>query len=313
MNNLQNLDPSALTPATTLEQAKRDLDEKGFCVLEDLLSPKQIERLQLRLAQQAAAERELGIGGADQAQLDASNQYVYALINKGCEFVELLQQPTILELVGHVLGNEFLLSATDGILAHPGGSLMPLHSDQWWMPQPTKRGEEAVKTGSITRFAQDPEQWPEYVAPAAVCNVMWMITPFSEENGATRVVPGTHLSGVRPAPDVPHKHASLAASGKAGTALVFDGRLWHATGANRTEESRLGIITAFCGPQFRPMENYVLGARQEVVDSASPELLRLLGFKVWNGYGKQDDPSESYVQRNKLSTSVLFPSEVNDE
>ena len=309
MNNLLELDPRALTPAHSLEQARKDLDEKGFCVLEDLLTAEQVERLQLRLTQQAAAERELEIGGADQAQLDASNQYVYALINKGCEFVELLQQPTVLELVSHVLGQEFLLSASDGILAHPGGSLMPLHSDQWWMPPPVRRGETATKVGDISRFAQDPEQWPETLAPAVVCNVMWMITPFTEENGATRVVPGTHLSGVRPDPSVPHKHASLPASGKAGTALVFDGRLWHATGANRTAHSRLGIITAFCGPQFRPMENYVVGARQELLDDASPELLRLLGFKVWNGYGKQDDPNQAYIRRGQQSTSVLFPSE----
>lgn len=311
MNDINEPDIAELTSARDIEQAKRDLDEKGFCILKDLLGPEQIERLQTRLAQQAEAERQQGIGGADQAQLDASNQYVYALINKGREFVELLQQPTILELVGHVLGDEFLLSASDGILAHPGGSLMPLHSDQWWMPQPVRRGEPSVKTGSISRFARDPEQWPDYIAPSVVCNVMWMISPFSEENGATRVVPGTHLSGVRPDPSVPHKHASLAASGKAGTAMIFDGRLWHATGANTTDASRLGIITAFCGPQFRPMENYVLGARPEVIENASPELLRLLGFKVWNGYGKQDDPSESHVRRGQPSTGPLFPTEVN--
>jgi ectoine hydroxylase-related dioxygenase (phytanoyl-CoA dioxygenase family) len=74
----------------------------------------------------------------------------------------------------------------------------------------------------------------------------------------------------------------------AGQATVFDGRLWHGTGANRTAEPRYGVLTTYCGPQFRQMENYPLMLRQNVLDRASPRLRAILGFKVWQGYGKLD-------------------------
>ena len=95
---------------------------------------------------------------------------------------------------------------------------------------------------------------------------MWMITDFTEENGATRVVPGSHLSGRQPDPSIPHPVATVAITGPAGSAMAFDGRLWHGAAANTTSESRFGITMAGCGPQFRPIENYTRGLRPEVFE-----------------------------------------------
>jgi len=139
-----------------------------------------------------------------------------------------------------------------------------------------------------------------------VCSIMWMISPFSDENGGTRLVPGTHLSGAFPDPAIPHPVATVAACAEAGTALVFDGRLWHSTGANRTDQPRMGIITTYCGPQFRPMENYTIAVKDEVLARrGSPLLRQLLGFKVWQGYGKMDNPTDVYVDRSRLSVGPL--------
>ncbi len=66
-----------------------------------------------------------------------------------------------------------------------------------------------------------------------------MLEDQSEENGATRLVPGSHLW-----PELPeHKPEveSIAATGAAGTMLMFDRRLWHGTGANRTTRKRQTI------------------------------------------------------------------------
>ncbi|MFA5122329.1 phytanoyl-CoA dioxygenase family protein [Zavarzinia sp.] len=294
--------------AETLAAAARSLDEQGFCLIEDLIAPELVAALERRLDEQARAEREIAPPAADDAQLDGSNQYVYALVNKGDVFVDLVLHPTILALAEHVLGRDFLLSASDGILAHPGGSLMPLHSDQWWMPAPVPRGRHHRPVGNIARFNPEQEAAPAYVAPPVVFNVMWMISPFAEQNGATRVVPGTHLSGELPDPAVPHRTPSVPATGRAGTAMVFDGRLWHATGANRTERSRLGIITAYCGPQFRPMENCTIAVLDAVLErNPDPRLRDLLGFKVWQGYGKLDDPAERMIDRRRQVTGPMTP------
>jgi ectoine hydroxylase-related dioxygenase (phytanoyl-CoA dioxygenase family) len=255
--------------------------------------------MQERLARQAAAEEARGLH--DQAQGAASSQYVYMLINKGEIFLDLVQNAAVLEVVESLLGPDFLLSATDGIVCKPGGSLMPLHTDQWWMPAPTPRNAPQTKVGALRRFKFDADKGgpAKPISAAAVCTVMWMVSDFSEANGGTRLVPGSHLSGEQPDPAVPHRVDSIAGSGKAGTVLIFDGRLWHATGANTTDAPRLGVVTAYCGPQFRPMENYTLGARPEIVKGASKRLLGLLGFKVWDGYGKIDDPGEEFISREK--------------
>ncbi len=122
-----------------------------------------------------------------------------------------------------------------------------------------------------------------------MANVMWMMTAFSETMGATRVVPGSHLSGRAPDASVPHKVASVAAEGPAGTAIVFDGRLWHSAWSNTSSSPRFGITTACCGPQCRPIENYTRGMRPEVLETCPPEILNHLGFSAWSSYGHTGD------------------------
>ena len=289
-----------------LRVAKSDLEEFGYCVLEGLLAPEKVKHLRERVMHQTAAEEARGLH--DQAQGASASQYVYMLINKGAIFRELVEHPAILELVEHVLGPDFLLSASDAVICKPGGSVMPLHTDQWWMPHPVPRNGPQLRVGSIRRFTyrnEANEQAGRLISAAAVANVMWMVSDFTEDNGATRLVPGSHLSGEQPNPSVPYKVASIAGTGSAGTAIVFDGRIWHATGSNTTDQPRAGVITAYCGPQFRPMENYTLGARPEVLESASPRLLSLMGFKVWDGYGKLDDPGETFITRDKMPVGEL--------
>jgi ectoine hydroxylase-related dioxygenase (phytanoyl-CoA dioxygenase family) len=296
-------------PAQTLQNAKLLLDSQGFCLLDQLIAPPTVSTLATRLAEQAKHERSSNLSGRDDAQLDQSNQYVYTLINKGDEFVDLVLNPAVLGVVSHLLGTEFLLSASDGIIAHPGGSLAPLHTDQWWMPPPVPCGMQHAPVGSINR-----NKLSEYgakcnaVSPAVVCSVMWMISPFSDENGGTRLVPGSHLNGTFPDPSIPHSVKTIAACGEAGTAVVFDGRLWHSTGANRTDSPRMGIVTTYCGPQFRAMENYTIAASSDLLARRTESMLRqLLGFKVWQGYGKMDNPTDVYVDRSRHPMGPLGP------
>ena len=298
--------PDRLPAATTdLQQAKSDLDQFGYCILSNLLTIQQVKKLQECVPRQAKAEEERGLH--DQAQGASTSQYVYMLVNKGDIFLDLVQHPVILEMIEHVLGPEFLLSASDAIIAKPGGGLMPLHTDQWWMPPPAAEGAAQVRVGAIKRFNRGSTRTEpgKSISAAACANVMWMVSDFTEENGGTRLVPRSHLYGEQPDPSVPHKVKSIAGMGPAGTALVFDGRLWHATGSNVTRDARLGVITAYCGPQYRPMENYTLGARDDIVKSASPRLLSLLGFKIWDGYGKLDDPNEKFIARGRTPVGEL--------
>ena len=293
----------ALPSATTdLAAAKADLDTHGYCILADALSASQVEALRTRITEQAEAEWAMGLSHQDHAQPDDINQVVYMLINKGRIFRDLILNERTLELVGHMLGPGFLLSGSDAVIARPGGSVMPLHTDQWWLPAPTPRGERPGRIGAVRRDTFN--AWNRYrpgpaLNPPAVCNIMWMACDFTAANGATRIVPGSHLSGENADPSVPYTVETVAATGPAGTAVIFEGRTWHATGVNATNAPRYGVGTNYCGPQFRQMENFTLGTRPEVLAEAGQRLLELLGFRQWDGYGKIGDPAAEYVSREQ--------------
>jgi ectoine hydroxylase-related dioxygenase (phytanoyl-CoA dioxygenase family) len=206
------------------------------------------------------------------------------------------------ELVAYLLGGDYLLSASDAVIAAPGVTDMPLHTDQWWLPASAPFDRAPQRAGSVKRFglqtSVDARPASGDIAPPVVGNVMWAITDFTANNGGTRIVPRSHLAGVNPDPGLPHRIATIGIEMAAGQAVVFDGRLWHGTGANRTSEPRYGLLTTYCGPQFRQMENYPLMLRQELLDRASPRLRATLGFKVWQGYGKLDRSDLAVVSRH---------------
>ena len=226
------------------------------------------------------------------------------LVNKGTPFLDLLSHATTRELVTGLLGDHYLLSSHTANIANPGGVAMRLHTDQWWMPPPTTIGRAGLPVGSMSRelFDQDAESTGA-ISPPVALNILWMLDDFTESNGGTRLVPGSHLSGRQP--DLAAK--SIAATGPAGTALLCDGRIWHGTGANTSKKPRRAVLTTFCTPQFRPQENYTVGTRQEVLDTANSDLLELLGFKIWNAYGRTGHPTDDYIVRERIPIGELIP------
>ena len=322
--------PQELPQATKHpETARSDLDRWGYCLLAEALDVDQVAALRTRLEEQALAERQAGIGYFDgapdqnwgsfrdaQGRLRADafgadagvNQRVWMLVNKGQVFVDLLAHAPARDLVGHLLGEHYLLSSYTANIANPGGVAMKLHTDQWWMPAPTRRERKPLPIGSIRRdrFDDGPGE-PAMITVAACCNIMWMLDDFTEENGATRIVPGSHLKGRQPDHVRDEGVPTVAAVGPAGSAMVFDGRLWHGTGANTGNSRRMGLLTTFCGPQLRPQENFTVGTRPEVLAAASPDLLALLGFRVWSGYGRTGNPVVDIIDRHEQPIGVLRP------
>ena len=298
-------------PTTDLTLAKAHLDEFGYCLLANALTPKQVEALRTRLVEQAAAEKQQGLayedGGTDRDS--GINQRVWMLINKGEIFHEPLLHKGVHELIEHVLGEQYLLSCYTANIAKPGGVAMNLHTDQWWMPPPTRRDRSPLPVGSITRDRRDVDDAgsPSMIAPAVVVNVMWMLVDFTAENGGTRIVPRSHLTGRHPDKELDKEVEPIAAAGPAGTAMVFDGRMWHGTGANVSDGPRLGVLSTFCGPQFRTQENLTVGTSKEVLENAPPELLALLGFKVWNAYGRVESPAVDFIGPDETSLGELRP------
>ena len=186
-----------------------DLDAFGYCLVADAIPKATLEEMHTRVREQAEEERSRGLTPLDDVQTTSGedgNQYVYMLINKGRIFQELLRQPRIHSLIGHVLGEQYLLSDLGAIITHPSNRQMGMHIDQWFLPTPTRPKRLERRSGSITRgnlHTGSPDINPDLINAPVVCNVLWMISDFTIDNGATRAVPGSHLSGCSPDPSNP--------------------------------------------------------------------------------------------------------------
>jgi ectoine hydroxylase-related dioxygenase (phytanoyl-CoA dioxygenase family) len=234
-----------------LAAAKRDLDELGYCLIPNALDAAQLERVRDRVYAQAALETAEGWA----MSYDAASQAVVNLVSKGQAFIDLVEAPTILALIEHAIGPDPLLSSITCNIIGPGTKAQPLHGDQAILPAP----------------------WPR----AEVCNVAWMIDDFTAENGATVIVPGSHKRQTHP--DYANPPTGEPVAAPAGTAMVFDGRLWHGGGENRSGQRRHGILAYYCAPYIRQQENPFLSVDEAVVEAASPRLRSLLGFVPYMG------------------------------
>jgi ectoine hydroxylase-related dioxygenase (phytanoyl-CoA dioxygenase family) len=110
---------------------------------------------------------------------------------------------------------------------------------------------------------------------------MWALTDFTEANGATRLIPGSHLRDC--SPDYGRHYDSVPAVMAKGSVLVWHGSLWHGGGANTTGERRYGIAMNYCAGYIRQQENQQLGIPRDVAASFPRRLQELCGYGIYNG------------------------------
>jgi ectoine hydroxylase-related dioxygenase (phytanoyl-CoA dioxygenase family) len=249
------------------EQIRANIDEFGVCVVPEMLSGEQVAQVRQRLVEQAAGERAAGVATSPGGPLgpDDPIQYVWGLIHKGQVFRDLVLYPRALELARYVLGPDLLLFSYTGNAIGPGAPGGGAHSDQIYMPSDTP--------------------W------AVLCNVIYMLDDFTEDNGATLVVPGSHRRSIDELNGESFAASAVSALGRTGSALVMESRIWHSIGVNRTTDNvRHGILTAYCKPFLRTQSNWVHTTPPEMVDGFSPELQELLGYHVWRSLGGLQGP-----------------------
>ena len=199
------------TVTRDLDLAKKDLGEFGYCLIADALTPEEVDACRTRLVVQADAEEEAGLafrdgGGSNQQILDVDgnlkpdafttaaggiNQRLWNLVNKGQCFRDLVVHPLVDELVGHVLGDEFILSTHSANIAKPGGVRMGLHTDQWWMPQPTRPNPDYRRPSTIRRQPADEFVEPDLslgIAPPVVLTTVTDVVGFMSFLGLAALV-----------------------------------------------------------------------------------------------------------------------------
>jgi ectoine hydroxylase-related dioxygenase (phytanoyl-CoA dioxygenase family) len=164
--------------------------------------------------------------------------------------------PAVLPVVEGVLDPGCLVSSLSSIAIGPEETAQPIHADDQLIP--------LAKPHAPT-----------------VCNSMWALTDFTEDNGATRVIPGSHLAET--SPDYGRHYDSVPAEMPKGSVLIWHGSLWHGGGANHTGDRRVGIAMNYCAGWIRQQENQQLGIPRDVARRFSPRLRQLVGYGVYHG------------------------------
>ncbi|HWD29115.1 MAG TPA: phytanoyl-CoA dioxygenase family protein [Rhizomicrobium sp.] len=236
----------------TREEHLANLARDGFTVVADAIEPSLIDGLNAALER---LERELGAKPAMNGFEGHKTVRIYNLLARDALFAQVPVHPSVLPIVEGVLDGGCLISSLSSIAIDPDETAQPIHADD--MVIPLDKPHRTI-----------------------VCNSMWALDDFTDENGATRLVPGSHR---KPNPDYGGAYETVPAVMRKGSVLIWDGALWHGGGANRTGTRRTGIAMNYCAGFVRQQENQQLGLAPELVRSFSPRLQELVGYGVYQG------------------------------
>ena len=227
--------------------------EQGYTIVEGAIDLEHVDALYddlLRL------EQKLDITPAKNSFEGERTWRIYNLLLYGDLYERIPVHPNVLPIVEGVLDHGCLISSLSSISIGPDETPQPIHADDQLIPLPKPH-------------------------PPTVCNTMWALTDFTDENGATRIIPGSHLRDH--SPNYGEHYDSIAAEMPKGSVLVWHGSLWHGGGTNTTDARRVGIAMNYCAGYIRQQENQQLGIPRDIAKGFSPRLRELVGYGIYNG------------------------------
>jgi ectoine hydroxylase-related dioxygenase (phytanoyl-CoA dioxygenase family) len=238
-----------LPSTSTADEVAAALAQDGAVVVDNLISADAMDKV--------AAELRPFIDATSFGPDDFSGRRTKrtgGLVGRSPACRELVMNPLVLAATKKVLSHamSFQLHLTQVIAIGPGEPAQPIHRDQWafdFFPFP--KGYEVQ------------------------CNTLWAMTDFTEENGATRVVPGSNHFEDK----LQFKEKdSVPAEMTKGSVLLYTGAVYHGGGANRSDATRVGINITYNVSWLRQEENQYLSVPLEIARTLPVELLRLMGY-----------------------------------
>lgn len=234
-------------------QQRNQLDTSGYAVLPGILDAATLDQVRSHVEELYESE---GENAGSEFRLEPGSRRLANLVDKGEIFGRLIADPRVLDLVTHVLGSRFKLSSFNARSANPhSAEAQPLHCDAGAIPD-----QEGF--------------W--------ICNTIWLLDDFTLQNGATRIVPGSHRWSKLPQNSVPDPAApfpgEILITAPAGTVVVMNTHAWHGGTANCTPHPRRALHGFYC--RFdKPQQQYQKRLlRPETQAALSPELRRLLAL-----------------------------------
>ena len=241
-------------------EAVKRLRSEGFIIVPDVIDRGNVRAIAAEFNRLLTNEH-----NGDTEFAGFKTRRMYNLVARTRILDQLYLHPKIVAIVEAYLNDQIQLSIASTIDLGPGETQQPFHRDDSYYPM-------------------DRPHMPLSV------NAILAIDDFTEENGGTVLIPRTHLT----ADEEPASNAEIVtAKMSAGSVVMWDGSLFHAGGANRTDARRLGISAIYCRAWLRQQENQFLGVPVEIAKTLPRNIQKLIGYWVVNnllGYVNDASP-----------------------
>ncbi|MEZ4863613.1 MAG: phytanoyl-CoA dioxygenase family protein [Caldilineaceae bacterium] len=246
---MTTLTKSQEIPAVDLEAIAAAVDEQGYAIIPNVIPPEQADAACAILEELLTAE-------ATDASRAAKTQRVGRIAVKDPLFLELMTHPLIVAFWRHYLGEDAICSTWSANTAYPGFDRLGWHADYpyWSITPPWPTGRIAGQT-------------------------IWLLDDFSDENGGTGVLPGSHRLLRPPDRNWGWLDDAVILTGGRGSVMVMHGACWHTARPNHTDKARSALLGMYMRPCFITQEDM----RGQLAELENPSELvqQLMGAKQW--------------------------------
>ncbi len=247
-----------------------EYDALGYVTFENVMPPSDVEDVRTALAPH------LNRTGRNDFEGFRSNR-VYSLLAKSPEvFSKMVMHPLVMAFAERELGSSCLLSALLAINLHPGETVQDWHSDDSQISIPLPH-------------------------PAYGVSAFWAIDDMTETNGATEIIPKSHLwttpqmngpdfedaydprerdANIDPKP----RDDALKITLPSGSLMVAKGTLWHRGGANKSGAPRLIVTPQYCPGWARQLENMMAAVPTEIAATLPKRVRELMGYSIHEAF-----------------------------
>lgn len=235
-------------PAINYDPHFAELEDQGYTMLPDILSPVLCKTMSDKLSEIHQKREALGLDR--HASVDPKKEkVVFNLHNKDSVFIPFIDHPALLPILGHYLDDTLILNYFNGRTPVKDSEPQHIHLD-CRVPFPTT---------------------------VIMMQAIWMIDDFTLENGATRVVPGSHKLNIKPDRNATFPNERKI-TGKAGSVFIYNSSLWHGASRCVIGGTRWGIIATYSRWFIKPSMDFTKNTPAEIYSKLSMRQKRMLGF-----------------------------------
>jgi ectoine hydroxylase-related dioxygenase (phytanoyl-CoA dioxygenase family) len=238
-----------------------ELDVQGYTVVRNAASMDHFRELRARILELSQARRAGGNRG------DRRGVFSDTIVNclfKGRIFEQTVLNPKLNALMAYLLGDGYVVNATQGIVVEQGAAALPIHTDNAYVPDP-------------------------FPAWALSATSIWITEDLTAESGATRIIPGSHHYRRHVDPGEGEDEA-IPIEVPAGSVIVWNGATWHGNCGRQAAGERVTFHTSFCRMFMRPFADNE-NCPQDVIDRNPPLLAQMLGLKLPQGHEGEGGPN----------------------